>query len=267
MFRRLIGSVLVCLGTLTPRAVAAQADYRNLDDDRPTLIEDAYPTERWAFEFVVPFRFDQSGTRRTFATLPELTYGLLPDLHVGIKVPLATLRTAAGTPEQRGVSGLRAFALWNFNTESSGLPALAVRSDLILPVGSLGESHTSVMLKGIATRSFGATRLHVNVAGAIGRIDSVGAAAEGAVRWFTGAAVDHAFWRRSVLAIGELTVQRRRAGEPLQGAVLGGTRIQLTPMLVLDLGAGRNLGQNNGWTGTIGLTRSFAIDALMRGVR
>ncbi len=32
-----------------PRGAQAQIDYRNLDDDRPTRIEDAYPVERYAF--------------------------------------------------------------------------------------------------------------------------------------------------------------------------------------------------------------------------
>jgi hypothetical protein len=38
---------------------AAQIDYRNLDDDRPTRVEDAYPAERYAFELLIPYRFER----------------------------------------------------------------------------------------------------------------------------------------------------------------------------------------------------------------
>ena len=32
----------------------AQIDYRNLDDDRPVVSEDAYPVERYGFELLAP---------------------------------------------------------------------------------------------------------------------------------------------------------------------------------------------------------------------
>ncbi len=265
MLRRTSASVLAALlAALMPPDAQAQTDYRNLDDDRPTLIEDAYPTELWAFEFVLPFRAAESGGRRVFATIPELTFGALPNVHVGIKAPLADVNGTSTVPSARGLSGLRAFALWNFNTESASLPALAVRGDLILPVGSLGESQTTLLLKGLATRSFGVVRVHLNVAGSIGRITPVGAPVEGATRWYAGAAVDRTFWRSSVIAIAELTTARRAGGEPLAWTALGGTRVQLTPYLVLDVGAGRTFGGERGWISTVGLTRQFAIDGLMR---
>jgi hypothetical protein len=34
--------------------LAAQIDYRNLDDHRPVRTEDAYPIERYAFELLIP---------------------------------------------------------------------------------------------------------------------------------------------------------------------------------------------------------------------
>ena len=45
--------------------VSAQIDYRNLDDDRPAVTEDAYPVERYAFELLAPYRFeaDAGGSR------------------------------------------------------------------------------------------------------------------------------------------------------------------------------------------------------------
>lgn len=110
-----------------PSSALAQIDYRNLDDDRPALMEDAYPVERYAFEFLTPWRFsrDWSGTS-THAFVPELAYGLIPNAHLGLKLPIA----GASEPGGRawGISGLRVFALYNFNTEGRFLPALSLRS-------------------------------------------------------------------------------------------------------------------------------------------
>ena len=43
-----------------PSVALAQLDYRNLDDDRPTLIEDAYPLERYGFEILAPWRYSRA---------------------------------------------------------------------------------------------------------------------------------------------------------------------------------------------------------------
>ena len=56
---------LLGLALLVPAAVAAQADYRNLDDDRPSAVEDAYPLERRALELSLPWRTARAdGARR-----------------------------------------------------------------------------------------------------------------------------------------------------------------------------------------------------------
>jgi hypothetical protein len=49
--RALLAATLCVVGA--GRRLAAQMDYRNLDDDRPTRVEDAYPAERYAFELIV----------------------------------------------------------------------------------------------------------------------------------------------------------------------------------------------------------------------
>jgi hypothetical protein len=38
--------------------LAAQIDYRNLDDERPVATEDAYPVERHAFELLTAYRYE-----------------------------------------------------------------------------------------------------------------------------------------------------------------------------------------------------------------
>ncbi len=241
----------------------AQIDYRNLDDDRPTLMEDAYPVERYAFEFLTPWRFsrDRSGGT-THAFVPELAYGLFPNAHLGLKLPIAGTSTASG--REWGISGLRLFALYNFNTEGRFLPALSLRSDVVFPVGSLAGDGTRVSVKGIATRSWGGTRLHLNGAYTFGKDRSLGAA-EAANKWWYGGAVDQTLYRRSLLLIGEVYALRALSTEPVQVNASVGVRVQLTPYLVFDAGVARRLRKSAGpdFELTAGFSRAFAIPGFM----
>jgi hypothetical protein len=264
IFRR-AGMVLAGLGVALawPATAVAQIDYRNLDDDRPTLIEDAYSIERLAFEFLTPWRFsrDRSGAT-THAFVPELAYGLLPNVHLGLKLPIAGASSANG--RDWGISGLRLFALYNFNTEGRFLPALSLRSDVTFPVGSLAGEGTRVSVKGIATRSWGTTRFHLNGGYTFGR-DRPLAVAEAASKWWYGGAVDRTFYRHSVLLIAEVYALRSVAAEPVQVNASIGLRIQLTPYLVFDAGVARGLKRSAGPEVelTAGFSRAFAISGFM----
>ncbi|MGH9896468.1 MAG: hypothetical protein ACREA0_31615, partial [bacterium] len=135
-------TLLVPLGAAT-----AQIDYRNLDDDRPALIEDAYPIERFAFELLAPWRYGRErGGASHHVFIPELAYGVIRNGQLGLKLPIAGASTPTG--REWGISGLRLFALYNFNTESRGLPGLSLRSDLSFPVGSLAGEGTRLSVKG-----------------------------------------------------------------------------------------------------------------------
>ena len=50
---------------LLPATVAAQVDYRNLDDERPVTTEDAYPVDRYALEIMMPFSFQSDRASAT----------------------------------------------------------------------------------------------------------------------------------------------------------------------------------------------------------
>lgn len=246
-----------------PSGARAQIDYRNLDDDRPTLIEDAYPIERFAFEFLAPWRFSRDrlgGTLHAFT--PELAYGILRSAHLGLKLPIAGATAANG--RDWGLSGLRLFALYNFNTESRLLPALSLRSDVTFPVGSLAGAGTRVSVKGIATRSWGRTRVHLNAAYTFGKDRALGVA-EAANKWWYGAAVDRTLYRRSLLLIGEVYALRSVSIDPVQVNASIGLRAQLTPYLVFDAGIGRRLKQAAGpdLELTAGFSRAFAIPGFM----
>lgn len=246
-----------------PACLAAQIDYRNLDDDRPTRVEDAYPVERYAFEFLVPYAFERERSGASVHSwVFELAYGVLPNAQIGFKAPLAAVR--AGGTTTTGLSGLRAFALYNFNTEGPVLPAIALRADAAFPVGSLGGDETQVSLKGMATRSWGPTRLHLNGAVRLGR-DAPGPVVEGIEQWWYGAALDRTLFRQSVLLVGEVYATREIGAAPAQVNASLGLRWQWRPTRVLDVGIARRLREDLGpdYAVTVGISNAFAIAGLM----
>ncbi len=243
--------------------LTAQIDYRNLDDDRPVRIEDAYPVERYAFEFLVPYSYERerSGTIR-YATVLELAYGVFRNGHVGFKAPLAGVRDGGST--EWGLSGLRAFALYNFNTEGLLLPAFSLRADASFPVGSLDGDETQVALRGILTRSWGRNRLHLNGAVRFGR-DTPGPAVESLDRWWYGAAADHTLFRHSLLVVGEVYARRPTESAPVEVNAGLGLRWQWRTTAVIDVGVARGLRKGLGpdYAVTVGISNAFAIAGLM----
>lgn len=244
---------------------AAQIDYRNIDDDRPTLIEDAYPIERYAFELIWPYRLERHiGGEWVHAVVPELTYGVGPGMQLGLKVPFAYQR-AAGVDEF-DLAGIRGFALVNLHNESRHLPGLSARLDASAPAGGLAGDGAGVALKLLATRSFGRSRLHVNGSVALVSPDEP-AAAEALPRWFAGLAVDRSLLRSSTLLVAEVVVLREERERPVALNAMVGFRRQMTPTLVLDAGVGRRLRSDVGPSIalTFGLSHAFAVRALMPG--
>jgi hypothetical protein len=253
---------MLLIAVATPRGVAvAQTDYRNLDAGRPVRTEDAYSIERYAIEFLVPYRFESArGPTRTHLLTPELEYGAWLDTHVGVALPLGILDAGGATA---GVGAPSLFALHNFNSETTGWPALALRTDLQLPIASIGDRTTRLSFTGIATRSWGRTRAHLNVTGGIGSAAAV-TPLNDAVRWSVGGAVDRTLYRQSVLLVGEVAAARAMAGGPATLNLSGGLRWQWHPTLVLDAGLTRRLraaGPNLGVT--VGLSHTFGFASWM----
>lgn len=246
---------------------AAQIDYRNLDDDRPTRVEDAYPAERYAFEFLLPYSFERErGGAWVQASILELAYGVLRNAHVAVKAPLAAVSNGGTT--DWGLSGIRALAVCNFNTESRRLPALSLRTDAVFPVGGLAGSETHVGVQAIATRSWGRHRLHLNAAYRFGR-DGTPAAVESLDRWWYGAALDRTLFRQSILVIGEVYARRPIDAAPVEVTASLGLRWQWRPTAVIDVGISRGLRQDVGpeYAVTVGVSHAFAIAGLMPGRR
>ena len=257
------------LAVFGPGALAAQIDYRNIDDDRPTLTEDAYPVERYAWEVLLPYRFERErdGSHVHTSEL-EIEYGALMNAHIGVKALLAGVRTPAvgSLPAETdwGLGGLRVFALYNFFTEGPVLPAVSLRGDVGVPVGNLAGDAVRGTAKLIVTRSWGRTRLHVNVARGFGDEDAVGRV-EPLPRWFWGSAIDHTLFRQSLLLVGEVyALESHRAGPTEVNATVG-ARWQWSPTAVLDVGVSRRLRSEAGpdIALTAGLSYTFALPGLM----
>jgi hypothetical protein len=254
-------AVGLCLSFLGP--ASAQIDYRNLDDERPTATEDAYPIERYAFELVAPYRFESEaeGTE-LHIVVPEVAYGVFPNAEVGVEAPLAAVDFGPDT--DWGLAGLQVFGLYNFNTEGPLLPALTLRGDVSFPVGSLAGEGTRLTLKGIATRTWGRTRFHLNIARTFGSEDEL-AAAEPASRWAYSLAADRTLFRQSLLLIGEVAAFQAVRDAPTEVNASLGVRYQWAPTLVLDAGVSRRLRDDIGpdFALTLGLSHAFALRGLM----
>ena len=256
--------LLPFLGTLAllmnPVKAHAQLDFRNLDEGRPLRTEDAYPVERYAFELVAGYSYEsEPGDLRAHTLLPELAYGIVSNGMIGFAAPLAAQLTPNGT--DYGLAGVELFALFNFNTEAPLLPALSVRVDAAFPVGALAGDETALAFTGIATRSWGRTRTHVNAGATF--------AGGGGARWHVSGAVDRTLIRKSMLVGAELRVQEAGEGLPVELTGALGARMQLTPTAVIDLGIARRLRADVGpdLALTFGYSRAFAIAGLIPAIR
>lgn len=230
--RRFVAALV--LGMAGAPALPAQVDYRNLDDARPSRVTDAYPVERYAFELSVGGRLRTNGVTEAGAS-PHLEYGIFRNLMIGIG---AELRDEG--------SHLEASAFWNARRETPGFPAVSVAA-------SVGEDP---LVRFLATRSFGLSRLHFNT----------GLDLSGPTDWWGGLAWDRTLFRTSTLVVGELVAERTGPGQGVELSAGFGLRRQVTPTVVLHGGVSQGLGKL-GTEFNLGLSHAFAIGGLMRGAR
>jgi hypothetical protein len=261
----------------------AQTDYYNTDRGRPVQIEDAYTTERYAFELkVAPARVEWMDGETSWDIEPELAYGIAPRTHVEVGVPIA-FSADEGIAQRKGVAGLEVSLMHNFNTETRTLPALALRADVLAPVGPRAPDRTYATFTGMLTRTFRAMRIHLNgqvTAGAepavvppassrlSPRTEESTVNAEGLSRWLAGIAIDKTFPLRSVLLTAEMFARRPLVdtADDMEVVAGAGMRMQATPTLALDFGVGRRVDSTDGpWHVTFGTAYAFSVRSLMPG--
>jgi hypothetical protein len=264
---RTVASVFVlCILTLLRADVAhAQTDYYNTDTNRPVLIEDAYPTERFAFELqLAPLRLERAaGGAYHWGLEPEITYGVLPRTHVELAFPLA-LRDTPSDRGKPGLAGVHLSLLHNLNIETTGLPALGIAADFAFPVGGeFAPDKVYPSAKLLATRTYTFARFHVNGRYTFGAAPDDAAGSE-LSRWYAGVAVDKALPLRSILLIADVYVlQPIREEADLVWNAGGGLRYQLDPRFALDAGAGKRFGGEDSWFFTFGAAYVFALRSLI----
>ncbi|MGQ0767237.1 MAG: transporter [Gemmatimonadota bacterium] len=253
---------LVALTAVITAPLSAQTDYYNTDRGRPLTIEDAYATERYAFELqVAPFRIERSRSGvYTWEVSPEMAYGLFPRTHLEFGLPLVRTDLPGATTS---LAGLHISALHNLNTETLTLPALGLAADAVLPVGGAAPESPIFALRAIATRSTSWARFHLN-AGRAFADDSDGVAGEASYRWMAGLAVDRTFPLESLLIGGEIFAVRPLHDSAINWNAGVGIRYQLDPLFSVDAGIGRQLGgDDRSMFFTFGLARAFALRGLM----
>jgi len=269
---RLIRGLAATAIAAAPVSLLAQTDYYNTDSGRPITVEDAYATERYAFELqLAPLRLERAnGGLYTWGIEPEIAYGLLPRTHVEIGVPIVYLdRGLAG--KTVGAAGLDISVLHNLNAETA-IPALGIAGELLLPLGGLAPENAYFSAKGIATRTFTWARFHFNGRYTFGHTPAtpvLGSMSEGGAaeisRWLLGLAVDRTFPLTSMLVTAESFVsQPIQEGGEAEWNVGAGIRYQTSPHLAFDGGLGKRItGDDQGWFVTFGLARAFAIRSLL----
>ena len=255
----------------------AQTDYYNTDRGRPLTVEDAYSTERYAFELqVAPLRLERArGGIYQWAVEPELTYGILPRTHIKVGTPLSYVDVGGGQ-RKSGLAGVELTLFHNLNVETRSLPALAVVGDVLLPAGGFGPDKAIFSAKGIATRTMPWARFHINGLYTFGNQLNAGrppttslgesplAGRAEVSRWLGGLSVDRTFPFRSMLVGAEVFARHPLLSEkPVEWNTGVGIRYQLTPYFNIDGGLGKRLtGEERSWFATFGLSRAFALRSL-----
>ena len=277
-----LGVASLALHLAAGASAQAQTDYYNTDRGRPVQIEDAYSTERYAFELkLAPVRVEWADGAPSWGIEPEIAYGLLPRTHLEIGVPIA-FEGADGGSRRAGMAGLELSLMHNLNAETRTVPALGLRADVLLPVGDYAPDRTYTTFTGMLTRTFSSLRIHLNgqyTAGAEpkivgsrpvlgpGQVQDRGANVEELSRWLAGMAIDRALPLRSLLLTAELFARQPILEADDVALVAGaGLRWQASPSVALDLGFGRRVDARSGpWYVTFGSAYAFGLSALMPG--
>ena len=254
-----VGAVLLA------RPLSAQTDYYNTGAGRPMRIEDALPVEYRGIEFnFAPIRWETApNATYRWSIEPELAIGVLPRTQLQIAVPFSLIDMRSTSA--RGIAGVEVAAMHTLNAETS-IPALAVATNVLLPVGPLAAESAYGTFKGIVTRTTRFARIHANAQFTVGPTPLASASGDDVVdleasRWLAGIAVDKTLPLRSVLfSIEGFAEQPLESSAPLEWNAGAGARVQLSPRWAVDAGAGRRLtGDARAWYVTLGSAYAVGI--------
>ncbi len=230
LFAILMGWVFV-----NPLSVRA-ADHRNLEENHPTRIEDAYPIAYRSFELQSRGGYERNGEFGKdigFAEL-ELKWGAFKNAHLVFGLPLQFGEEVE--PDQNGNVILE--GLYNFNVETQLLPAMTLKSEISIPGGS-DSNGLGFELMGIATKGWGKNRFHLNV----GYDRNSGAAQNERTHLYRfGVAFDRPIDLDHLFVSDFFIDQSALKGDDPIYSFLVGIRKQVNPWSVLNLGVGHGFG-------------------------
>lgn len=248
-------SALLALAALEARAL----DHDNLDPNRPIGMEDAYAIPKGEIGLEGGVRFNDRRAGRTRVTFqPQIIYGAFDNTQIEIQGDLFTDPHSLVGANKSG--DLHLGVLYNFNTETLALPAMAVRVEADLPTG-VSSKGVDTQVTGILTRSFGRLRAHLNLGYGLlgspqGEERPAGYRAVAAVSYPLGYPTS---FRDTVIA-SVYTRQSDLRGQRNHTGVEIGVRHQLTSRVVLDGGLGTEFlgpADRAALLGTVGVSVGF----------
>lgn len=252
---------IVCvlvMPVLSPLSVFA-LDHDNLDPNRPLQVEDAYPIPEGEIALESGVRVNDRREGRTrFAFQPQILYGVSRNTQIEIQSDLFTESATVVGPNRSG--DLRLGVLYNFNTETLTLPALAMSLELDVPTGVQSKG-VDTKVTGILTRSVGRLRFHIN--GGYTVLGSPQYQERSGMYRFVAAAsypIGYPYRFRETLIIDIYTRQSDLLGQSNHTGIEVGLRHQLSSRIVLDGGLGTEfMGPSDraAITGTVGLSIGF----------
>lgn len=251
-----LGSVLL-YGTLwhlflTPMIVLA-ADHTNLEENIPTQMEDAYPLPYLNREFQSFFRYEQTGEEEDrFRLEPRMEFGFARNWQARIGAPFLL-----GSADQTGSRDLIAEAMYNFNQESSLLPAVALAGRIDVPTG-VSSTGLDTHVRFLATKTLPYTslfqRVHVNVSW-VRNSDPM--SDERQNRYVAIVGYSALVARATVFVADYVREQQRRKGADSNIIELGIRQI-INPLTVLSLGVGAGIAEESPTMRvTLGIQYSF----------
>lgn len=253
--------MIVCvlvMPVLWPLSVFA-LDHDNLDPNRPLQVEDAYPIPEGEIALESGVRVNDRREGRTrFAFQPQILYGVFRNTQIEIQSDLFTESATVVGPNRSG--DLRLGVLYNFNTETLTLPALAMSLELDVPTGVQSRG-VDTKVTGILTRSVGRLRFHFN--GGYTVLGSPQYQERSGMYRFVAAVsypIGYPYRFRETLIIDVYTRQSDLLGQSNHTGIEVGLRHQLTSRIVLDGGLGTEfMGPSDraAITGTVGLSIGF----------
>lgn len=218
-------------------SAAFAIDHKNLDENRPLHLQDAYPVSQgeWALEAGIGFSSHRHASDQVL--LPaQLIYGALPNFHLEVGTTFFIDPHDVDGPRKSG--DLSFAALYNFNQETLTMPALGIKGTVTLPTG-VDSSGIDSEITGLLTKSFYRLSMHFNATYEFinGREDGERA---GRYRFVLGPSYPLGaplHTRTTILADMFIEQAARHGEEEIIGAEAG-VRHQLTERVVLDAGVG-----------------------------